>query len=125
MTEAEIPEAWTALHYAATEQPDLSAAVRALDQGVSVDARTRDSYEATALHRAAGHGRVPGMIALLVRRGADVNARNSRGRTPLHLAIRYGAPPYVIAELIAAGGDRNAKDDQDLRPADLADPVNH
>ncbi len=116
--------AWTALHHAVTESDTLEDARQALAAGVEVDSRTDDGFAATALHRAAGHGRLPGMIRLLASAGADVNARNSKGRTPLHLAYRYGAPTWIVEELLDCGADIGALDDRSLTPLDLTDPTN-
>lgn len=116
---------WTALHYAVTESDDLEAVRVALTSEVAVDARTNDKYAATALHRAAGHGRIPGVVGLLVDAGADIEAKNFKGRTPLHLAYRYGAPQWLVAELVACGASEDAIDDGGFRPRDLLDPKNH
>ncbi len=124
MSESMNP-AWTSLHHAVTdEEAGLAKAKLALDAGVPVDARTKDAFQATALHRAPGHGRAPGMITMLVEAGADIDAQNSRGRTPLHLAYRYDAPKWVIEELLASGADPDARDALGLAPHDLLDVEN-
>ena len=117
--------AWTELHRAVTESTDLGPARAALASGIAVDARTNDQYAATALHRAAGHGRVAGMVTLLVEAGADIDSRNFKGRSPLHLAYRYGAPQWLVDELLSHGADETALDDGSLTPRDLLDSANH
>jgi hypothetical protein len=57
---------------------------------------------------AARHGR-PGMIALIVDAGADVNSTDVRGRTPLMASVQSGDPETLRA-LIDKGADVNARD---------------
>ena len=75
----------------AAQDGNLEILTHLLDQGWSVD--SRDKYGGTALHWAAGKGRVR-VVEVLLQNKADPLARLSkgggRGRTPLHYAARNG-----------------------------------
>ena len=68
---ADAYEMWSALHYAAHEG-DLARVRAALDGGVDVNLRTRDSLSKAALAFAADGGYLE-ICRLLLDRGADVN----------------------------------------------------
>lgn len=78
----------------------------------------------SALHLAAA-AHHPGLVALLLRRGAEVGGRNRRGGEPLHYAAD-GAPGQerwdpvgqarVIAQLLAAGAAPDARDRSGVTP---------
>jgi len=76
---------------AAAQEGNLEKLTHLLEQGWSVD--SRDKYGGTALHWAAGKGRVR-IVEVLLQNKADPLARLSkgggRGRTPLHYAARNG-----------------------------------
>lgn len=75
----------------AAQDGDLETLTHLLEQGWLAD--SRDKYGGTALHWAAGKGRVS-VVEALLRSKADPQARLSkgggRGRTPLHYAARNG-----------------------------------
>jgi hypothetical protein len=75
----------------AAQDGDLKTLTHLLEQGWAAD--SRDKYGGTALHWAAGKGRVA-VVEALLRANADPQARLSkgggRGRTPLHYAARNG-----------------------------------
>lgn len=71
-----------------------------LDLGVSVDAAFAEGEgywdiapNSTALHAASWRG-WPGVVSLLIARGADVDRTDGRGRTPLMLAVRACVDSY-------------------------------
>ncbi|XP_072013004.1 ankyrin repeat domain-containing protein 27-like [Amphiura filiformis] len=76
--------------------------------GLSVNAVNSDGF--TPLHVAALHGREP-MLALLLRRGGNINNRNSSSQqcTPLHLACQYNHVG-VVSMLLQQGAKCNIKD---------------
>nr|MBP7675732.1 ankyrin repeat domain-containing protein [Thermoanaerobaculia bacterium] len=76
--------------------------VRALLQGGAAVAR-KGAGNATALHAAAGAGRLDN-VELLLAAGAMVTARTTRGWTALHSAVHRGDLP-MARRLIAAGAD--------------------
>ena len=64
----------------------------------------------TALHYAAGHGKLA-MVNALIAAGADVRSTNQQNRnTPLITACHDWAHSYLIRPLLAAGADVNACD---------------
>lgn len=75
-----------------------------LASGVSADVAFAGN--ATALHHAAGSGKVA-LVRVLLERGAAVDARDSSGATPLHWAACIGN--FDTAKLLLDhGGDVNA-----------------
>ena len=74
--------------------------------------------EGTALHNAAFHGR-PGVAAVLIEFGADVNARGSNNRTPLHMACQMNRV-LAVKVLLENGADMSLKDDAGYTARSLA-----
>lgn len=64
--------------------------------------------EGTALHNAAFHGR-PGVVAVLIEFGADVNARGANNRTPLHMACQMNRV-LAVRVLLENRADTTLKD---------------
>jgi len=62
--------------------------------------------------------RDPGLIRLLVQKGADVDARNGSGETPLHLAV----PDWRAAEaLLECGANPLIRDNRGMTPMEIAE----
>lgn len=80
------------------------------------DVARRDRAGRTALHYAAGAGRLA--VELLLAAGADVNAVGDGGVTPLHEAIVRGNVSAIEA-LCEGGANRSARDETGRTPADL------
>lgn len=74
--------------------------------------------EGTALHNAAFYGR-PGVAAVLIEFGADVNARGSNNRTPLHMACQMNRV-LAVKVLLENGADTSLKDDAGYTARSLA-----
>ncbi|CAJ0962174.1 unnamed protein product, partial [Mesorhabditis belari] len=68
----------------------------------------------TPLHWAARQGHIR-MVALLVRRGADLLVRDVEGFTALHVAAQFGCTP-VVAYLIAIGQSIDCSDVTRMTP---------
>ena len=79
----------------------LEAVAALLDAGADVDAKVIGLGE-TALHRAAGAGRLA-VVDLLIQRGASANAEADDGSIPLHSAAKRGHG-QVAKALCGAGG---------------------
>lgn len=77
--------------------------------------RARDEFGHTALHLAVLSS-WRNAVALLLRRGPDVNARDVAGNTPLHLAALHGA---CFDVLLAGGADPAVRNRERLAPACL------
>jgi hypothetical protein len=105
----------TVIHYAA-RQRNVDALKLMLTLGVPVDGRNKDG--ATPLFVAAGDGREPQNVAVLIAAGADVNAKDNYGRTVLAVTrpgeiatmlaargARAEAPPPPTARSVPAGGN--------------------
>lgn len=88
-----FPNGATALHSASTN-PLPMAAMRLLELGASVDARTKDGE--TPLFVACQYNRKPVAVALLSA-GADPNATNQKGEGPLDWALRHGNQELATA----------------------------
>jgi uncharacterized protein len=67
----------------------------------------------------AATGPDPGVVALLLTRGAPVDARSPNGTTPLMMAARYGNQDSVDV-LLKAGANARLRNDRDLGAADFA-----
>lgn len=103
------------------ETPLLMAALKGqtgvmtqlLDRGVPVN---RPGW--SALHYAAT-GRAVEPVALLLKRGAEVDARSANGSTPLMMAARYSLEPTVRL-LVQHGADLNLRNNLGLGVEDFA-----
>jgi len=75
-----------------------------------ISIHSTNGYGETLLHIAANQGDVP-MVALLIRRGAEIDARDRYGRTPLFSAVggTFGPHPEVAKMLVDHGADVNAR----------------
>ncbi len=89
----------TALHFAASQRPELATLLLAAGAPVAVAARNGS----TPLHRAV-EGRQAELAKTLLDRGADVNAEEAGGVTPLLWAQDNG--DKELARLLAARGGR-------------------
>lgn len=106
---------------AAGETPLMMAALRGhleltrrlLERGAQLN---RSGW--TPLHYAASSTE-PGVVGLLLDRGAAIDARSPNGTTPLMMAARYGA--IDGAELLRLrGADASLRNDRGLTAADFA-----
>ncbi len=120
---AGIAMAWLFASASAAAQPALDAAFeRAVLFGEPAavaawldrdpeQARARDRFGFTALHNVMCEEKFDTM-ALLVRRGADVDARNDVGMTPLHLACW----PQAVDLLVSLGAQVDVRADNGDTP---------
>jgi ankyrin repeat protein len=92
---------------------DLDLAQRLLERGSKVN---RDGW--TPLHYAAS-GPQPGVVSLLLDRGALVDALSPNGTTPLMMAARYGAIDSADL-LLRRGADRTLKNQRGMNAAEFA-----
>lgn len=105
----------------ADETPLMMAALRGqidgarqlLDRGATLN---RPGW--TPLHYAAS-GPEPGMVALLLQRGAQLEALSPNRTTPLMMAARYG-PEEAVDLLLARGASLRARNDAGLGAVDFA-----
>lgn len=70
------------------------------------------------MHAAAAMGD-PGVIGLLLDRGAEIDARDDAGWTPLHLAARLGRAE-VASFLLERGADPHARNADGHTPLEVA-----
>ena len=106
----------TVLHAAAKMNPHPESIEFLIEQGIDVNAVTRNGE--TPLHL-AGKNANSEVMRVLLEHGADPNARTSSGSTPLLWAI-WGDPcqdmlhcQQVVALLLGSGSDPNARNDWD------------
>ncbi len=110
-------DGWTPLHLASFfGHNDL--ALKLIERGAQVDARSTNAMKNTPLH-AASAGRKAGLVQLLLERGADVNARQQGGWTSLHGAAQNG-DRAIVELLLAHGAEVNARAENNQTPLDLA-----
>ena len=90
--------------------PDLMRLL--LDHGADTDVRSNDGD--TALHLAAGSGKLGAARFLVLELNADVNARNSEGSTPLHLASQgwIEGTPEIVQLLLEHGAAVQARNNR-------------
>ncbi len=85
------------------------------------DPNAQDMWGYTPLHFAAAFNNDPGLIAVLVDAGANLEARdNEWGATPLHWAAWSTNNPDIIAALLDAGAELNTRDESDSTPLHAA-----
>ena len=72
----------------------------------------------------AAHRGDPGVVNMLLERGADIDARNNGGFTPLMFAARQGHD-QVIEILLNRGANANIRNERRETAADLARAANH
>jgi uncharacterized protein len=100
-----------------------AAAELLLARGGEVNTPARNAFKVTALHAALA-GPAPGIAAVLVAAGADVNARQQAGNTPLHETAHAGLVELTRL-LLEHGADATARDDDGHTPADIARTRGH
>ena len=77
----------------------------------SNEVNKRDASGVSTLMLAAGSNHDPGVIAVLISAGANINAHNTSGETALFYAAQSNPNPELISALLAAGAaleDRDA-----------------
>ena len=108
MTQTSAPsEAKPAGFRSAIDARDIGKIELMLAENDDVNISAADGW--TALHVAAGYGRVD-IVQSLIERNADVNGTLSRGLTPIHQATRNGHGDVVRILLNARNTDVNTMD---------------
>ena len=107
--------------FEASEQGDVNAIWRLLEQGADIAASNTNGE--TALHSAAAHNQVDA-ARLLIEKGADVNARTISGWSPLHSAARFGSTD-VVSILLQSGSDRYHRNNTGRTALSLAQQAQH
>jgi ankyrin repeat protein len=100
-----------------------AAAELLLARGGELNTPARHQFHVTALHAALA-GPDPGVAALLIAAGADVNARQQGNTSPLHETAHAGLVDLTRL-LLDLGADPTATDDQGRTPADIARQRGH
>ena len=114
---AHSSDGWTPLHLAAFFG-HKELALRLIERGAEVDARSTNAMKNTPLH-AATAGRKTELVNLLLDEKADVNARQEGGWTALHAAAQNGDRD-IVEMLVAHGADLKARADNNQNALDLA-----
>lgn len=83
-----------------------------------VQVNERDVRRRTPLHWAASSG-MPGVVADLLERGADISAVDSQGASPLHDAV-HGGDAETVRVLLDGGADIFMDDGQGAMPLHVA-----
>ena len=96
---------------------DVRAARAALDGGIRVNAR--GEYGNTPLYYASGYCDRPGMVELLLERGADPNLAGDMGNTPLHVAAEGGCLD-IVKRLVGKGAAVNTPNTLEETPLEHA-----
>jgi ankyrin repeat protein len=114
---AHSTDGWTPLHLAAFfGNRDL--ALKLIERGAEVDARSTNAMKNTPLHAAAAGGKIE-LVRLLLEEGANVNATQHGGWTALHAAAQSGNAP-MLELLLAHGADLKARAENNQSALDLA-----
>ena len=92
-----------------------------LDNGADID--ERDTFDRTALHRAAGKDS-PKVAEFLISKGANLDAKDKLGWTPLFVSANAGHA-ITAAALLRHGADPDARDDAGKTPLFQAAFVGH
>lgn len=95
---------------------DVVAIKKALNQGISVNAKDKDGV--TAIMLAASEGKLAAVQAL-VKAGADVNAATKDGLTPL-MSAAFSGSAAIVKLLLAEGANKAANTAKGLTAADIA-----
>lgn len=126
---------WTPLHFAAAYSDDADLVREFLQLGADIEATTLDDRETVGvrelmkpIHVAASFATSPGVISVLVNRGAEIDARlpgddcwfGRCTQAPIHMAAPRGDAVDVLEALVAAGADLDLRDEQGNRPLHLA-----
>lgn len=114
---AHSTDGWTPLHLASFFG-NRELALRLIERGAEVDARSTNAMKNTPLHAAAA-GRKGELVKLLLDEGADANARQEGGWTALHAAAQNGDRD-IVEMLVAHGADLKARADNNQNALDLA-----
>jgi ankyrin repeat protein len=114
---AHSTDGWTPLHLASFFG-NRELALRLIERGAEVDARSTNAMKNTPLHAAAA-GRKSELVKLLLDEGADANARQEGGWTALHAAAQNGDRD-IVEMLVAHGADVKARADNNQNALDLA-----
>lgn len=108
---------WTERNiWVATLSGDLPMIRAELQQGIAVDAKTKEAY--TPLHIASVFGQTAA-AELLLSHNADVSLTDNDGNTALHMAVFLGHTDVVRA-LLAHGADPLAQNTDGFSPLDCA-----
>jgi uncharacterized protein len=110
-------DGWTPLHIAAFFGR-AGVALKLIERGAEVDARSTNAMKNTPLHAAAA-GRKLELVKLLLTEGANANASQEGGWTALHAAAQNGDRD-IIELLLAHGADLNARAENKQSALDLA-----
>ena len=114
---AHSTDGWTPLHLASFFGHE-ELALRLIERGAELDARSSNAMKNTPLHAAAA-GRKAELVKLLLDEGADANARQEGGWTALHAAAQNGDRD-IVEKLVAHGADLKARADNNQSALDLA-----
>ncbi len=90
------------------DEPNLNLVSDLIVLGANLDWQDEDNYNFTALHRAAGYGRVE-IARMLIDAGANLNVQNTWGNTPLRMGAGNGRVE-IVRMLIDAGANVDAQD---------------
>ncbi|XP_023667815.2 transient receptor potential cation channel, subfamily N, member 1 [Paramormyrops kingsleyae] len=97
----------TPLHIAATVKEGERVADMLLKSGADVDAQQENGE--TAMHKAAHHGNLQ-MLRALIEEGGDLTRRSKAGENPLHIAVRH-CHAHVVEEILAYLASQKGRDE--------------
>jgi Mg2+ and Co2+ transporter CorA len=113
---SKIPGKVTLLHWAASY--DLETVIELLLQNYPELINQRDAEGTTALHWAAGEGKL-NALRLLLKHGAEISSRDYQGETPLFHACLNGHLQTCV-ELLKHNADPNIQNDRGQTPLHVA-----